>query len=425
MEMSYLLLIHNAAQVVQVCSKKEQFKAGHEMNDISILKNASIVVSMDGRIAAVEKSDVLAELDWFKSAKFERTINAEGKAILPGFIDGHTHPVWSGDRVHEYELKIQGATYMGIHKAGGGIGFTVKHTKESSEKELLDGLINRLERMVKQGTTCIEAKSGYGLEAETEMKMLKVLHKARELHPMDISATFLGAHSIPKGSTLPDACKNVLNEQIPELIALKKDGQISVENIDVFHEKGVFETDETRRILVAGKEAGLSINFHGDELHPMASAELGGELGARAISHLEEISDAGIKTMAKKNIFGVLLPTTAYVLRIKPPPARKMIEAGVPVALGSDFNPNAHCLSMPFVMNLACGLMRMTLKEALVASTINAAASLNRSETHGSIEVGKRADLVILDHGDWRHVIYEMVDPPIAATIINGKAVYE
>jgi imidazolonepropionase len=224
---------------------------------------------------------------------------------------------------------------------------------------------------------------------------------------------------------LQDACKNVLNEQIPELIALKKDGQISVENIDVFHEKGVYETDETRRILAAGKEAGLSINFHGDELHPMASAELGGELGARAISHLEEISDAGIKTMAKKKIFGVLLPTTAYVLRIKPPPARKMIEAGVPVALGSDFNPNAHCLSMPFVMNLACGLMRMTLNEALVASTINAAASLNRSETHGSIEVGKRADLVILDHSDWRHVIYEMVDPPIAATIINGKAVYE
>jgi imidazolonepropionase len=167
------------------------------------------------------------------------------------------------------------------------------------------------------------------------------------------------------------------------------------------------------------------INFHGDELHPVGSAELGADLGARAISHLEEISDKGIALMAERQIIGVLLPTTAYVLRITPPPARKMIDSGVPVALGSDFNPNAHCLAMPFVMNLACVLMKMTIAEALNAATINAAASLNRAETHGSIEVGKWANFLILNHSDWRHLIYELVDPPIESVWCRGKQVFQ
>lgn len=169
----------------------------------------------------------------------------------------------------------------------------------------------------------------------------------------------------------------------------------------------------------------MAINFHGDELHPVGSAELGAELGARAISHLEEVSDEGIKKMAEKQIVGVLLPTTAYVLRIQPPPARKLIDTGVAVALGSDFNPNAHCMSMPFVMNLACVLMKMTVAESLNAATINAAASLNKSDLHGSIEVGKWANFLVLDHSDWRHLIYELVDPPIHSIWSRGKLVWQ
>jgi imidazolonepropionase len=169
---------------------------------------------------------------------------------------------------------------------------------------------------------------------------------------------------------------------------------------------------------------GWSLNFHGDELHPMRAAELGAELKARAISHLEEISDKGIDEMAKNSVNAILLPTTAYVLRITPPPARKMIDRLVPVSLGSDFNPNAHCFSMPFVMNLACTTMKMTLSEALVAATINSAASMNKSTTHGSLEVGKYGNMVILNHKDWRHLIYELVDPPISMVFIKGTLVF-
>jgi imidazolonepropionase len=193
--------------------------------------------------------------------------------------------------------------------------------------------------------------------------------------------------------------------------------------IDVFHEKGVFETEETRKILVAGKNAGLAINFHGDELHPMGSAELAKQVNAIAVSHLECISEQGIQDMASGGICAILLPTTAYVLRIEYPPARKLIDAGVPVALASDYNPNAHCMSLPFVMNLACVQMRMNMNEALVACTINAAAGLGKNDSHGSLEVGKFGDCVIIDAENWEHIIYEIGNPPIHAVIKQGRQI--
>jgi len=314
---------------------------------------------------------------------------------------------------------------MEIHKMGGGIGFTVEHTKRSSNEELLQLLIPRLDRMLSFGTTTLEAKSGYGLNAETEMRLLQVLHECKRLHPMEIVSTFLGAHSIPKGLTAPIYAKDIIENQIPMMKLLREQGKISARNIDVFCEKGVFEVEDSRRILQAGKEAGLLINFHGDELNPMGSAILGAEIEATAISHLEKIDDIGIHAMSKKPIVAVLLPNTAYVLRLEYPPARKLIENQVPVALGSDFNPNAHCLSMPYVMNLACVMMKMTMNESLVASTLNSAASLDISSTHGSIEVGKVADFVLLNHPIWEHLIYEMVDPPIELVIKKGVVVFE
>jgi len=325
--------------------------------------------------------------------------------------------------VHEFAMKLAGATYMDIHKMGGGIGFTVEHTRKSSKEELKQLLISRLDRMLNYGTTVIEAKSGYGLETETEMKMLEVLHEVDQLHPIDIVSTYLGAHSVPKGSTAAQATVDIINNQIPALKKLRDEGKISPQNIDVFCEKGVFEVDDSKKILQAGKDAGLLLNFHGDELNPMKSGQLGGELGASAISHLEKVDDQGIQAMAKKPTVAVLLPTTAYILRLECPPARKFIENGVPVALGSDFNPNAHCMSMPHVMNLACVMMRMTMNEALVAATINAAASLEKSKQYGSIEVGKYGDFVIINNAKWEHLIYEMVDPPIEYVIKKGKVV--
>lgn len=221
-----------------------------------------------------------------------------------------------------------------------------------------------------------------------------------------------------------------------------KQGQISPSNVDVFLEKGVFNRDETRKILKAGQDAGLLMNFHGDEINPMQSGELAGELGALAVSHLEKVTDKGIKQMAKKPTFATLLPTTAYLLRLEPPPARKFIEngiyqnilkcyqnythpfiLGVPVALGSDFNPNAYCISMPLVMNLACVTLKMSMNEALVAATINAAGSLGKSDLHGSIEPGKWGNFVVVDAPNWEHLVYQLGEPPIADVIKQGNIV--
>ncbi|PFX29485.1 putative imidazolonepropionase [Stylophora pistillata] len=387
-------------------------------------RGVSVVVDSAGKIECIDFDEKVDQA--YHDHKFIEEIDASGMCVLPGLVDGHTHPVWVGDRVHEFAMKLAGATYMDIHKTGGGIGFTVEHVRRAAEEELYASLRERLLRMLRSGTTLVEAKSGYGLDVGSEMKMLRVLEKAKKELPIEISSTFCGAHSVPKGSTLEEATDNVINHQLPKLQELMKNKEILVDNIDVFCEKGVFGIDETKRILEAGKAAGLAINFHGDELHPMKAAELGAELKARAISHLEEVSDEGIQAMSAASVIAVLLPTTAYILRLKCPPARKMIESGVPVALGSDFNPNAFCLSMPLIMHLACVNLHMTMEEALTASTINAAASVGRSHTHGSLEPGKFADMLIINAPRWEHLVYQLGghDDVIKFVIKNGKIVH-
>lgn len=422
----YLLWIRNAAMLVPVCARGERVLAGAAQNEPSVLSGAvggySVLVDASGCIAAVG-SDVGA----VDEQLCERVIDAHGRCVLPGLVDAHTHPVWAGDRVHEFKLKLAGASYMEIHAAGGGIGFTVRHTRDASEAELEHSLLRRLDRMLAFGTTTVEAKSGYGLECEAEMKLLRVMHRAAvRAHPVELSPTFLGAHSVPKGLTSAEAADDIVRRQIPRLVELRHAGLLACENVDVFVEQGVYSADDARRILRAGADAGLRLNFHGDELHLMRSGELAEELRAAAVSHLELVDDAGIAAMQRAGSIGVLLPTTAYILRLHPPPARKMIDAGVAVALGSDFNPNAHCLSMPMAMNMACVLFRMTLNEALVAATINAAASIGRGATHGSIEVGKRADLILTQPGTtWEHLIYEIADPPIGIVVKGGKVCFE
>jgi len=398
-------------------------KRGAEMNEVAVVSDGSIVVNNDGLIEAVGPSKEISSA--YKEEDFETVVDAAGMSVIPGFVDGHTHPVWAGDRVHEFAMKLAGASYMDIHKVGGGIGYTVSCTRDSSEDDLLHSLLQRLRRMLKSGTTTVEAKSGYGLEADTEIKMLRVLHRAQAAQEVDIVSTFCGAHSVPKGSTAAQAADDVINVQLPALKAATERGEISPANIDVFLEKGVFELEDTRRILKAGQACGLKLNYHGDELSYQHAGELAGELKALAVSHLEHVSEEGMKAMAAVPTVAVLLPTTAYVLRIAPPPARKLIENGVPVALGSDFNPNAHCMSMPFVMNLACVLMHMTLNEALVAATINSAASLGLEDKCGSLEAGKQADMVLVGASRWEHVAYQLVDPPIAIVCKKGRIVVD
>lgn len=211
-----LLRIRNARQVVRVCRAGEPFKVGKDMDNVELLEDASIVVGLSGNIEAV--GPTLEIENMYKDTHFETDLDATGRAVLPGFIDAHTHPVWAGDRVHEFAMKLAGATYMDIHKMGGGIGFTVEHTRRASPEELKNLLLGRLDRMLRFGTTTVEAKSGYGLDVENEMKMLQVLHEANKEHPIEIISTFLGAHSIPKGSTAAEATEDVINKQLPALL---------------------------------------------------------------------------------------------------------------------------------------------------------------------------------------------------------------
>jgi len=417
----YKVLVHSAEQIVQVTSNGESYLCGSAMDKISIINKGAMVVGHDGKIVAIGPNYEIRER--FRNDTFDIHLDCTGKSIVPGLVDGHTHPVWSGDRVREFAAKLKGATYMDIHKMGGGIGYTVKCVHESSEEELYNLLRFRLTRMIRQGTTLVEAKSGYGLNLKNELKMLRVINRAVKEHPIDIVATYLGAHSVPKGSTAAEATKDIIEVQIPELVKRKEAGEINPEFIDVFHEKGVFEYEDSRKILEAGKRAGFMINFHGDELNPNRSAELAAALGARSVTHCEEISEKGIQDIARSKTAAVILPTTAHILRLEYPPARKIIQAGGIVALGSDFNPNAFCMSMPFVMHLACVSMKLSMAEALAAATINAAYSINREKTHGSLEVGKYADFLVLAHPNWEHLIYELADPPIMAIIKNGNHV--
>lgn len=236
------------------------------------MENATIIVNKDGLIEAVGTDEALEAS--YRDAEFEADIDGTNKCLVPGLVDGHTHPVWDGDRVHEFAMKLAGATYMDIHKAGGGIGFTVQHTRNASDDRLLQLLRQRLSRMLKCGTTLVEGKSGYGLELETEMRMLRVLHRANLEGPVEIVSNYCGAHSVPKGSTPTAAAEDIINRQIPELKRLIDQGEVSASLIDVFMENGVFGWEETEKILRTGRAIGLQANFHGDELHPVKSAEL-------------------------------------------------------------------------------------------------------------------------------------------------------
>uniref|UniRef100_A0A8C7YK68 Probable imidazolonepropionase n=1 Tax=Oryzias sinensis TaxID=183150 RepID=A0A8C7YK68_9TELE len=379
----------------------------------------------DGLIKAVGPAETISAQ--YPESSCDHVIDATDMCVLPGLVDAHTHPVWAGDRVHEFAMKLAGASYMDVHRAGGGIHFTVEHTRAAAASELLDALTRRLQRMLRAGTTLVECKSGYGLELQTEVKMLEVIEAARRSLPINISSTYCGAHAVPKGRTEAEATADILQVQLPRLKELMSAGTLQVDNIDVFCERGVFGLSSTHRILQAGRDMGLNINFHGDELHPMNSAQLGAELGALAISHLEEVTDEGIVAMATAKTAAILLPTTAYILRLPQPRARDMLDAGVIVALGSDFNPNAFCCSMPIVMHLACVNMRMSMSEALAAATINAAYALGRAHTHGSLEVNKHGDLLVLNCCRWEHLIYQLGGHQeiLRYVVIKGNIVHD
>ena len=389
------LIVHDCSELHTLEGSKPP-RIGEEMEDTGLIKNAAVIID-DGVIIDYGPSEEICEI--YSS---DKTVDASGKTVIPGFVDPHTHLVFAGSREDELVMKIEGKTYMEILEAGGGISRTVRHTREADKKELKDQTKKRLDMMLRYGTTTAEAKSGYGLDKETEIRCLKVIEELNDEHPIDLIPTYMGAHSLPPEFDIHgDYIDYCIDEVLPEVVDKKL-----AEYCDVFCEKGVFGVKDSRKLLDRAKELGLGVRVHADEIENIGCSCMAADIGAVSAEHLVKTSAGDIKKMADKAVTGVLLPGTPFMLmEDEYSPARKMIEEGMPVALATDLNPNCYTESMQMVITLACLNMKMTPSEALTAATVNSAATLNRNDI-GNLSVGSKADFVILDVPNHMHIPY-------------------
>ena len=389
------LLIYNIGMLATPVGSKAC--RGSAQGELRILRNAWLLIDGD-RIAALGTGDAPKEAD-------ER-FDAAGRLVTPGLVDAHTHLIFGGWRQNELGLKLHGVSYLEILARGGGILSTVKATRAATEEELFEKAWAALDEILDFGVTTVEAKSGYGLDLETELKQLRVIRRLDREHPIDLAATFLGAHALPteykddREGYLKLLCDTVTPRVAEEKLA---------EFCDVFCETGVFSAEESRRILVVGKRYGLLPKIHADEIDPIGGSQLTAEVGAISAEHLIVCPTEGIAAMAKAGTVACCLPATSFYLGSTYAPVRDMIRAGVPVALASDFNPGScPSLNLQFVMNLGCLRYKMTPEEVLTAVTLNAAAAIGRADRIGSLEPGKLADLVIWDAPDLDYICYRM-----------------
>lgn len=413
------LFVRRARQLVTLAGSSAAPLVKEKISDLGIIENGSVWIE-NGTIVAVGADDELARQFADRLAEAE-VIDAKGKTVTPGLVDPHTHLVYAGSREHEWTMRLHGATYMEIMNAGGGIHATTKATREASEEMLYEESKRRLDQFLLHGVTTVEAKSGYGLSPEHEIKQLEVAKRLDDTHPVDIVSTFLGAHAVPpEWKHDPDEyVRLVIDEMIPEV---SRRGL--AEFNDVFCERGVFTSDQARLILEAGKEHGLTPKIHADEIEPYGGAELAAEVGAISADHLLRASDEGIRRMADGGVIGVLLPGTAFFLMTQAADARRLIDAGVPVALATDCNPGSSpTVSLPLVMSLACLHMGMTPAEAMAAATINAAHAIGRAHLVGSLEPGKKADLVIFNVTNYVQIMYHYGVNHAETVIKGGKVV--
>ncbi len=388
--MSETTIIMHASELVTLRGPKRS-RAKAEMSELSIIPDGAVVVS-DGAIEDVGRTEsILKEHD---ASGVER-LDASGKVVMPGLVDPHTHVVFAGSREFELDLKLKGKTYLEIMAAGGGILRTVGDTRAASEQELFEQSAARLRSMISHGSTTVEAKSGYGLDKDVELRMLRTIRRLGEELPVDIVPTFMGAHAVPpEFAGRPDDYVRFVAEDVLPAVARENLAVFC----DVFCETGAFDPDQSRTVLMAAKALGMGLKVHADEFSSSGGAELAAELGAVSAEHLAKPSDDGIMAMARKDIMGVMLPGTPYAsMGGTYPEARRLIDIGVPVALATDLNPNCWNESMQFTMSLACYMLRMTPAEALTASTVNAAAALGLEKKIGTLERGKRADIVVMD----------------------------
>lgn len=413
------LLIINANEVITMASDVKGPRIKEEMKAIGVQTKVSVLLA-DGLIVDIAPLETL-HLAYPKLIEKAEVIDASGKVVMPGLVDCHTHLVHGGTREDEFQMRLEGKTYMEIMNAGGGIHSTAKKTQAASFEQLYAKAYLRLNDFLKHGVTTVEAKSGYGLDWENEKKQLEVAKGLHEKHPIDVISTFMGAHAVPKEyKGNEDAFVNVLTEQMLPQVAK---GNLAEFN-DVFCEKGVFTPEQARRILEAGNELGLIPKIHADEIESYEGAELAAQVGAISAEHLLVASDKGIRAMAQAGTIAVLLPGTAFFLKAPYARGRFIIDAGVPVAISTDFNPGSSpTISLPFIQNLACMHMDMTMEEVLTATTINAAYAINRGDEIGSLERGKKADILILDVSNYKQLQYFYGMNHTDTVIKNGKVV--
>ncbi|MCC5911200.1 MAG: imidazolonepropionase [Clostridiaceae bacterium] len=411
------ILIKNAAELV-TCSGF-QAKKGKEMSDLHIIEKGTVVVE-NGIIKAVGPTEEI--LKSFPEENYE-VIDATGKAVLPGFVDSHTHVVFGGYRAEEFSWRLRGDSYMSIMERGGGILSSVKATKEAAKEELFKSAMARLDSMLSFGVTTVEGKSGYGLDHETEIKQLEVAKEVNEAHVVDVISTFLGAHAVPKEyKGKEEVLVNFFIEKVMPEVAERK----LAEFCDIFCEQNVFSVEQSRRLLTKAKEMGFKLKLHADEIVQLGGAELAAELGAVSADHLLQASDEGIRAMAEAGVITTLLPGTAFSLKEDFARARYMIENNCAVALATDLNPGS-CFteSIPLIFALATLYMGMSTEEAVTALTINGAAAVDRADTIGSIDVGKKGDIIILEFPSYKYIPYHIGVSTVEKVVKNGMLVFD
>ena len=414
------MLIHSASQLLTLSGGPQR---GQELGRLGMIPDGAVLIR-DGLIAEIGSSDELRQ-----RYPDEEMLDAGGKVVMPGFVDPHTHLIWAGDRAAEFEMRLEGKSYLEILAAGGGILSTVRHTRQASVEDLLEETRPRAWEMLQHGTTTAEAKTGYGLETAAELRMLEALLRLEAEGPLELAITFLGAHAIaPEFKGDPDSyTKQVCAEMLPAVHAwwLTHAAGKPLPFVDVFCETGAFSLAQSRRILESAKASGFPLKIHADEFDNLGGASLAAELGAVSADHLVKTSPQDIAALGRSDTVAVGLPCTPFGLAEREyTPARAILEAGGLLALASDLNPGtAWCGDMQFTIALACRYMRLTPAQARAASTINAAAAINRAGRIGSLELGKQADLIILSVPDYRHLGYRFGSNLVKTVIKKGKHV--
>jgi imidazolonepropionase len=388
---------------------------GCELSELAIIRDGGMLIR-DGKIDTVGPS---TEIE--KKADGAEIIDADGKIVLPGFVDAHTHLVFAGNRLDDFERRARGDTYEEIAKAGGGIWSTVEKTRAASESDLLVQARKHADWFLRCGTTTVESKSGYGLTLEDELKILRVMRRLNQETPLEIVPTFLGAHAVPRKMQADEYVDLVVNKMLPRVAS-----DSLAEFCDVFCERGYFDIEQSRSILSAGKRLGLKLRVHADQLSNSGAAKLSAELKATTADHLEKTDEQGIAALKSGGVQPVLLPGSVYALGSTCyPRAREMIEAGLAVIIATDFNPGSSPTpSMPMILSLACTQMKMSPAEAISSSTINPAYSLGRSDQIGSLESGKVANFSIFDCDDYRELAYWFGFPPTHSVYVKGRRAY-